>query len=121
MKMFMCRRMRNEDIESLLLAWNDNSPCVCVCVCVCTHEPLLGSRKSNRCCREDLIETIGTEGGRLQAVTGPACYWFQGNVHLGPFLEDYVPRTIKFLKSSSTGDGFYFLVMKPRCPHEGLK
>ena len=65
--------MRNEDIESLPLAWDDNSLCVCVCVCVCSHMSLcwdLGGTAdvvgiSHRNYRDRWWQT---------AAMGPACY-----------------------------------------------
>ena len=89
----MDKKRRNEDIESLPLARDDNSVCVCVCVRERERER---EREGDPGGAADVggyvTETIGTDGGKLQPWGQHAAGFKLGTL----FIEDYVPRTIKF-------------------------
>lgn len=100
--------------------------------CVFTREPLLGSGRSSWCwggggrISQTLKGQMGADrshGARPQP-WGQHATGFQDNVHVGTVLfRDYVSRAISFLKHSSTGDSFYFVIIKPigTPTHWGLK
>ena len=65
------------------------TPCVCVCVCEREREGDPGGAAD---VGGYVTETIGTDGGKLQSWGQHAAGFKLGTL----FIEDYVPRTIKF-------------------------
>lgn len=104
--------MRNEDIESLPSAWDDN----CVCVCVRTwasagirEEQLMLGEVSHRNYRDRWWRTVAM---------GPARYCLQPR---NPSYWRLCAQNHQVGKCSSTGDSFCFLVRKPGLPHSELR